>query len=306
MNALTIHYRGPLSSCNYACDYCPFAKEWEPDPVLAADRRGLDRFVAWATSWSGPPLQILFTPWGEALVRSWYRDALIALSRAPSVAMVAAQTNLSMSLDWLARTDRAHTSLWTTWHPTQAPLDRFLKQCARLDALGVRYSVGVVGLREHLDDIDRLRARLHRHVYLWVNAYQRVPGYYTDAERARIRAIDPHFDHNRPHPSLGRACRAGSSHFTVDAAGTLHRCHFVADPIGNLYTDDLAHVLSPRPSPCPNATCRCHIGYIHLPHLDLYELYGEGLMARIGPLPPPAPDHRRADERPASLPRKGR
>jgi MoaA/NifB/PqqE/SkfB family radical SAM enzyme len=282
MNALTLHYRGPLSSCNYSCDYCPFAKEWEPEDVLAADRRGLERFVAWASAWDGPPLHVLFTPWGEALVRKWYRDALVALSHAPRVAQVAAQTNLSMALEWLDGVDRARTGLWTTWHPTQVPMARFVEQCRRLDALGVRYSVGVVGLREHLDGIEALRAALPASVYLWVNAYQRVANYYDEAERARIRAVDPRFDDNRPHPSLGRACRAGHTHFTVDAEGTLRRCHFVDEaPLGNLYAGDLSQARAPSPPTCPNATCKCHIGYVHLEHLELYSVYGDGLMARI-------------------------
>ena len=29
------------------------------------------------------------------------------------------------------------------------------------------------------------------------------------------------------------------------------------------------------------ATCGCHIGYIHLDELGLYEVFGEGLMERI-------------------------
>ncbi len=276
---LTLHYRGPLSSCNYACAYCPFAKAWEPPDVLEADRAGLARFVAWAQQWSGPSLHILFTPWGEALVRSWYREALVALSHLPQVGVVAAQTNLSMPLGWLQGADRSTAALWTTWHPTQGGLERFLARCAQLDELGVRYSVGVVGVREHLAAIEALRSRLAPSVYVWVNAYQRVPDYYTDAERARIRAVDPRFDDNRPHVSLGRACRAGHTHFTVDGEGGVRRCHFVPEVLGNLYTDGLQQLLRPRT--CPRATCRCHIGYVNLAHLGLDEVYGDGLIPRI-------------------------
>lgn len=281
---LTLHYRGPLSSCNYGCDYCPFAKEWEEPDVLDADRRGLDHFVGWAAARDpavDPPLHVLFTPWGEALVRKWYRDGIVALSHLPGVGQVAAQTNLSMNLDWLADADLRRISLWTTWHPTQVPLDKFVAQCARLDTLGVAYSVGVVGLREQLDAMDALRSAIRPDRYVWVNAYQRVDGYYTEAERARIRRIDPLFDDNRAHPSLGKACRAGETHLTVDGDGDLRRCHFVdqGEVLGNLYAGDLDRVLRPRA--CPNATCKCHIGYVHLEELGLYERYGDGLMARI-------------------------
>src|SRR5690606_24541191 len=70
---LTILYRGTLSSCNYDCPYCPFAKHWESPAELAADRRGLARFVDWVSARTDDRLALFFTPWGEALVRQWYR-----------------------------------------------------------------------------------------------------------------------------------------------------------------------------------------------------------------------------------------
>ena len=45
---LSILYRGPLSSCNYGCAYCPFAKHAETAAELDADRRALERFTDWA------------------------------------------------------------------------------------------------------------------------------------------------------------------------------------------------------------------------------------------------------------------
>ncbi|MCB9668435.1 MAG: radical SAM protein [Alphaproteobacteria bacterium] len=273
----TIHYRGPLSSCNFACPYCPFAKAWEPPEVLEADRAGLSRFVEWAEVQDD--LGVLFTPWGEALVRSWYRDAMVRLSRAPGVRRVAAQTNLSMKLDWLEEADLDTVALWATWHPGEVGMDRFLRQCERLRALGVRHSVGVVGLLEHLDAIEALRAALPRSTYVWVNAYKREADYYADADRARIRAVDPRFDDNRVYPSLDRACRGGESHFSVDGEGTVRRCHFIGAPLGNLYVDGLDALSAPRP--CTNDVCRCHIGYVHMPELGLLDVYGDGLLERI-------------------------
>ena len=48
--SLSILYRGPLSSCNYACGYCPFAKRRETAAELARDRTALERFVAWVAA----------------------------------------------------------------------------------------------------------------------------------------------------------------------------------------------------------------------------------------------------------------
>jgi biotin synthase-like enzyme len=36
--ALSVLYRGPLSSCNYDCHYCPFAKHHETSAELRRDR----------------------------------------------------------------------------------------------------------------------------------------------------------------------------------------------------------------------------------------------------------------------------
>src|SRR5207248_654883 len=92
---LSILYRGPLSSCNYACDYCPFAKHTETVDELAHDRACLERFVAWVGSRSRDSIGVLFTPWGEALVRKWYQTALAALTHMPHVTKAVIQTNLS-------------------------------------------------------------------------------------------------------------------------------------------------------------------------------------------------------------------
>nr|WP_277874821.1 hypothetical protein [Leptolyngbya sp. FACHB-16] len=42
---LTILYRGSLVSCNYGCEYCPFAKRQQSAAELAVDRQSLDRFA---------------------------------------------------------------------------------------------------------------------------------------------------------------------------------------------------------------------------------------------------------------------
>ena len=90
---LSILYRGPLASCNYDCPYCPFAKRRDDPAALRADRAALDRFVDWAErNPDGDRISVLFTPWGEALTRSWYRRALLRLAGLAQVQRVAIQT----------------------------------------------------------------------------------------------------------------------------------------------------------------------------------------------------------------------
>lgn len=278
---LSILYRGPLSSCNYDCGYCPFAKRLENAAELARDRAALGRFVDWvAARPADDRLGVLFTPWGEALTRHWYRDALTRLSHLPQVVRVAAQTNLSCGLDWVAACDPAKLALWTTFHPGQVARPRFLAKCFRLHQQGVRFSVGVVGLREHFADIDALRRELPDDVYLWVNAYKDQPDYYRDEEVQWLTAVDPLFPvNNHRHPSLGRQCRTGKSVISVDGDGTVRRCHFIREPLGNLYDAAFERVLTERL--CTNATCGCHIGHVHLDELGLYPVFGDGVLERI-------------------------
>ena len=280
MNHLSILYRGPLSSCNYACPYCPFAKHVESDEEHAHDARALERFVAWCESNDERDLSVFFTPWGEALVRTRYQKAIARLTHLPHVQKIAAQTNGSFRPDWVEGCDKSRLGLWITFHPEQTSLDRFVAQIEALLSRGVRLSVGVVGLKEHFEAIERLRERLPREVYVWVNAFKRVEGYYSQNDVGFLRAIDHLFEwNNTRHPSLGRACRAGESVISVDGDGIITRCHFIKTPLGNLFRDDLSDVLKPRL--CSNQNCGCHIGYVHMNELKLYETFGDGILERI-------------------------
>ena len=213
-------------------------------------------------------------------MRPWYRAALATLSKMPQVVRAAVQTNLSCGLSWVADCDRTKLALWTTFHPTEISRAKFLARCRELDRRGVRFSVGVVGLREHFGDIEALRAELSPDVYLWVNAYKDEADYYRSGEAEWLTSVDPLFPfNNRRHPSLGKACRAGASVISVDGDGTVRRCHFIKTPIGNLYDADFERCLAERP--CPNATCGCHIGYVHLDELRLYDVFGDGVLERI-------------------------
>jgi MoaA/NifB/PqqE/SkfB family radical SAM enzyme len=277
---LSILYRGPLSSCNYACDYCPFAKRTETRAELERDRAALDRFVTWCERRTDFRLGVLFTPWGEALVRPWYQEALARLTRSVNVVKAAIQTNLSCKLDWIADCELAKLGLWCTFHPSEVSRERFLAKCLELRALGARFSVGVVGLKEHAAEIAALREALPEDVYLWINAYKRVPDYYDTATARRFADLDPLFPvNNHRHASRGESCRAGADVIAVDGDGHARRCHFVPDVIGNIYDLDFTNCLRERP--CPNDTCGCHIGYVHLDRLGLYETFGDGVLERI-------------------------
>jgi MoaA/NifB/PqqE/SkfB family radical SAM enzyme len=277
---LSILFRGHLASCNYACAYCPFAKKEDDRETRERDRASIDRFVEWARSWEKGRLAVLFTPWGEALVRAWYREAIVSLSRMEHVERVAIQTNLSAKLTFLDRCDVARVAFWCTYHPTQVERSRFVARCAELAQRGARFSVGVVGQREHIYEIEALRRELPQGTYVWINAVRSLVGRYGRDELDFFASIDPHFRHNlAPPPSRGAPCRAGESVVSVDGAGDVRRCHFVSEVIGNLYVPGWERALAPRA--CPNAACRCHIGYVHRRDLPLYDVFDGGVLERI-------------------------
>ena len=298
---LSILYRGPLASCDYDCAYCPFAKRRDSSDQLRADRAALARFVDWVREQTSDRISILFTPWGEALTRSWYREAMLELSHLGHVARVAVQTNLSCRLDWMERADLDTFALWCTYHPDQIAFDRFVAKHRGLVARGVRHSIGIVGLPEHLDAARRMAdmladtdtdtadtdaeggGRRRPGTYLWINAAE---GHtYTDAEAAHWTRLDPLFGYSRlPHPSRGRACLTGETVISVDGDGLVRRCHFVpkddpAQMLGNLYDGSFRTALAPRP--CPQQLCDCHIGYVHMPELKLYDRFGDGVLERV-------------------------
>ncbi|MEZ6089603.1 MAG: STM4011 family radical SAM protein [Pirellulaceae bacterium] len=279
MTVTNVLYRGSLSSCNYACGYCPFGKTSNTREELDRDREQLERFVDWAAG-CDRPLGIMITPWGEAIIHRYYRNAMIRLSRMVQVQRIVIQTNLSGHLDDLenARCDRM--AIWATYHPGETNLTRFLERCATLQRLGIRFSVGVVGLREHFPAIAELRQLLAKEVYVWINVPKSSGIQYSDDDIRFLSSVDPYFRWNTRHwPTFGKLCRTGQTSFAVDGGGDVRRCHFVDEVIGNIYQDDIWARLMPRT--CPNTTCGCHIGYVHRPSLGLDQLYGSNILERI-------------------------
>lgn len=277
---LSILYRGVLSSCNYDCPYCPFAKRKDTRATMATDKQQVERFVQFVQQQQDVEFKLFFTPWGEGLIRKHYQQALVDLSNMPNVQKVAIQTNLSCSLGWLQKANKDKIALWATYHPGQVSRQAFLDKCKQLDALGVMYSVGIVGFKETIEEIELMRTLLPEERYLWVNALKKQADYYNEAERERLVAVDPYVPYNMVyHQSEGKACRTGHTVISVDGDGNIYRCHFIKEKLGNIYEDALNTILKPRL--CTNATCGCHIGYVHMNDLNLYDVYKGRELERV-------------------------
>lgn len=276
---LNILYRGPLESCNYDCSYCPFAKKKNTREELQYDKECLDKFVNWVVV-QKRKIGILFTPWGEALIRKYYQEAIVRLSQMEQVEKVAIQTNLSSTLSWLENTHKKSVALWTTFHPTETTVDKFIEKCNKLQSLNIQFSVGVVGKKENFTFAKELRRQLPKSIYVWINAYKREANYYTQKDINDLTEIDPLFHlNNTIYETKGKACFAGESSISIDGGGNVFRCHFIKNKIGSIYTQPLEEILSP--SACTNTHCRCYIGYMNLKELNLADVYGERVLERI-------------------------
>ncbi|OMF34695.1 radical SAM protein [Paenibacillus sp. FSL H8-0548] len=278
----TLYYRGALSSCNYDCPYCPFSKTTDSKETLAKDKQQLADFMSWVREQQGAghELSIFFNPYGEALVHSWYREAMTELSHMPHVAKVAIQTNLSVKLDWTEQLARGKAAFWVTYHPGQTKQANFLSQCMKLYEQRIPFSVGSVGIRSAFPAIEELRKLLPEDVYLWVNAFKDQKAYYTEEDIAHLSRIDPLFQLNIPdYNSFGKSCDAGANVFYIQGSGIVKRCYSDRRVIGQLYRDGLEGLSADRP--CGMKKCGCYIGYIHMPELKLDEVYGKSLLERI-------------------------
>lgn len=253
---LTLLYRGVLASCNYDCHYCPFAKRKDSRETLARDAADLQRFTSWLQAQPDIDFNLLFTPWGEALTRRHYREAITTLSHLPNIRRVAVQTNLSTPTSWLQACQPDKVSLWCTFHPGETSRSRFLRRIAELRALGVHHSVGMVAKREFFAEINALRMALPADTYLWLNAYHdEGPHYYPPGDADWLTGIDPWFSFNlQPARSLGAPCQAGKSALSIDGDGNIKRCHFIDRHYGNLYDDNWRQILHPPPAAMPPAT----------------------------------------------------
>lgn len=273
-----ILYRGPLSSCNYACDYCPFAKTKNTRAELAADAAKLNRFVNWLKS-RKENIELLIAPWGEALIRKYYQEALTTISHLPNVSKITIQTNLSCPTKWMDKVNKNTFSLWTTFHPSQISLEKFTKKTKELDFLNIKYTVGFVAIKEELNILKKLRTAISPNVYVWANAYKRIPNYYSKKEVEEIISIDSFFEiNNQNYISKEKKCSAGHRSFSIDGDGNMMRCNFIKAKIGNIYDLDFEKNLQAKT--CTNETCKCYIGYIHLEHLALENIY-DGLWERM-------------------------
>ncbi len=228
----TILYRGELASCNYSCFYCPFAEKTDTNHELEKDIKSLEKFCQWLEK-QNHLFSVFFTPKGEALTRTWYREKFIDLSHKNNITKVAIQTNLSCNTDWIKKCNTQSSGFWLTFHPEQISAENFLKKCMVIYDLGISFSVGVVGVKENFSAISEMKNLLPEDVYLWINGFKRTPDYYNKKEINFLKKTDPLFLLNMHYyKSYGKKCYTGENVFSIEGDGNIKRCHFTDE----LYT----------------------------------------------------------------------
>ncbi|POP43770.1 hypothetical protein CHU32_18720 [Superficieibacter electus] len=265
----TLFYRGYLKSCNYHCSYCPFHKHVHNDKKR--DEAALWRMVKHLPL-LGTPLNVMITPYGEALRLRYYMDALAEISRYPHVEAVGIQTNAAFSLATLL--DAFHTGggdisklrLWCSFHPSQINAARFLTQCQALSAAGITFCVGAVANLKDIETFRWLRQQLPGDIYLWFNANECTNTRNTAEANAIFSTLDPLYSiETQTWPAQLTACSAGRKSVFMNAEGDLFACHLSKIKIGNMYQQQ-------RHAPaCQAKQCHCFLAYQHRHDITLLD-----------------------------------
>lgn len=279
----TFYYRNYLKSCNYSCEYCPFAKAPASEKMLVQDQHYLQKFVSYIAD-SPQKYKLFFAPRGEALLYEYYQQALLALSKQDNTEEIVIQTNLSSSLEWLSDVDSSKLILWTTYHPSQVESQRFFNQVRKLQSYPIRFTIGVVGVKENFTQIKEMHQLLdqlgEKRPYLWINAYKDKRNYYSREDIQYLTQYDRLFESNlKNYKCTGIACKTGEEVFFVEWNGNLHRCWQDKLKLGNLYTNSLDEIAAS--SNCNKNICSCFIGYSHIKSLHLEQVYANSLLGRI-------------------------
>lgn len=263
---MQLYYRGCLNFCNYSCSYCPFSKKIRSERILGQDKAQLMCFVEHIEriSYSGA-VQII--PYGEAMIHSYYWEAMAKLSSMPLVACVGIQSNFSFDVEtFITRlqennADITKLRLWGTFHPEMTSIEKFREHCVRLKANGIQFSVGIVGVPGQAEMIQAFRDAVPKDCYVWINDMEGSRRPYSEEEKDIFRKIDPFFERElRRLPSDVSDCE---STYFVRGDGRMYACPISQSVIGDFYMlqnmEELYKLESKRI--CRSKYCHCYLAY---------------------------------------------
>ena len=281
-----IYFRGLLSSCNYSCSYCSFAKRKSSKTELLKDRECLNRFcVFFDTTEFKNAVSVFLTPYGEGLIHDYYVEAIGKLAKSPKCKYVSCQTNLSFSeYEFLEKlkalnADLSKVKLWASYHPEMVSVDEFVKKVKQLKTV-IDLCVGIVAIPDKLEDVFELRKQLPQDVYMWINAKEREETRYTKSQIKSLIEIDPLFynelQRNRAQNSH---CNAGTDSVFIRANGDAFPCHLNKNKLFNIYLNQKLM----KPFKCDRKFCDCYLSYSQRVDLNLERYFGDYTPIRLPP-----------------------
>ena len=275
----TLYYRGLFRSCNYNCTYCPFfasnKNHFKREYDETADSEATLKFFKFCKSDTFKAAgisEIMFTPYGEAMIYPDYHVTLMALCCNDSIKRVGCQTNLSFDVEgFISRLKGFKPSeeisktykklrFWCTFHPQRVDVNDFLAKCNMLLDSGITFCVGAVGIPQNIEILQYLRNSLSKEVYFWINALSQKKYGYSAYEISAFSAIDPLFFFEINHIKAdSNLCSAGRKSLFIEANGNAYACHNSKAPLGNIYKSGIL----PTGSSCKAKECNCFLSYIH-------------------------------------------
>ncbi|WP_124067243.1 HAD hydrolase family protein [Clostridium sp. E02] len=201
LEANTLLYPGFLKNCNYNCTYCPIPSTEPSTQEASNDKDQFDRFLETFKDQAGSQTTkaVLISPAGEALIYPYYWKGMAMLTCLDGIDAVGAQTNLSFSITKSLKIFQAaggrmeKLKICAVYHPEMESISRFVRKCNKLFKEEISFSVGVIGIPEHMEIIKELRNKLPNKIYIWVDPVENAKSDYTEDECKAFQKMDSYF-----------------------------------------------------------------------------------------------------------------
>lgn len=275
-----IFFRGDIDFCNYSCSYCPFAKKTQSIDKIQKEEENLKKLFFYVKNMD-EDVNIMITPYGEALIHPIYQEFMARLSTLDNVRKIGIQTNLSVDTKNLISTleeNKAYFSkimIWATFHSQFADIKQFCNKANKLSSL-VSISCGIVANRKNFEEIKNLRQGLRPDVYLWINAMDKIKNKFTEDEISSLSHIDPFFAYEFYEKRIDFK-KSRSDDFSI------------CQSYDKIYADINKYSSScffkkkkAISSSCNNhKICDCYLGYSNFKDNYLSRFFGENIIFRI-------------------------
>lgn len=276
-----IYFRSFLSSCNYSCSYCVFAKSSLND--VKKDINCLDKFCNFIQSTEFlNKVSVFLTPYGEGLIHNHYIEGIARIALSPKTLYVSCQTNLSFNEDNFLEVLKAYNvdfdkvKLWSSFHPEMVSADEFAAKVQKLKK-SIDLSVGIVAIPGSIEEVSSLRKALPEDVYMWINAKANEKTRYKKCEIDSLIKIDPLFNNElKKYRIQNDSCNCGTSSIFVNDRGDVYPCHINKEQLFNIYQKGYSKEFK-----CNRNVCDCYVSYSNRKNSVLYKYFGKYTPVRV-------------------------